>query len=128
MRDLTAGEIADYGGRYQVGWGIGGLCADAKLQLRVLLPKSAPYFPARIAVAPAPPVFTWPHLEERGILCLLSESANISVGSPGDVVLTLLEGFVRKNRGLIPALVICQVSDRARVRGNGTCGSRRIFS
>jgi peptidoglycan/LPS O-acetylase OafA/YrhL len=37
-------------------------------------------------------------------------------------------GFVRKNRGLSPALVICQASDRARVRGNGTYGSRRIFS
>ena len=36
--------------------------------------------------------------------------------------------FVRKNRGLIPAPVICQVSDRARVRGSGRCGIRRIFS
>ena len=36
--------------------------------------------------------------------------------------------FVRKNRGLIPAPVICQVSDRARVQGSGTFGIRRIFS
>ena len=36
--------------------------------------------------------------------------------------------FVRKTRGLIPALVICQVSDRARVRDSGRCGIRRIFS
>ncbi len=36
--------------------------------------------------------------------------------------------FVRKTRGLIRARAICQVSDRARVRGNGTCETRRIFS
>ena len=36
--------------------------------------------------------------------------------------------FVRKNRGLIPAPVICQVSDRGRVRDSGRCGIRRIFS
>src|SRR5436305_6791338 len=36
--------------------------------------------------------------------------------------------FVRKNRGLIRARAVCQVSDRARVRGGGKCGTRRIFS
>ena len=36
--------------------------------------------------------------------------------------------FVRKNRGLIRARVVCQVSDRARVRGSGRCGTHRIFS
>ena len=36
--------------------------------------------------------------------------------------------FVRKNRGWIRARAACQVSDRERVRGSGTSGSRRIFS
>ncbi len=36
--------------------------------------------------------------------------------------------FVRKNHGLIRARAVCQVSDRARVRGSGRCGIRRIFS
>ena len=45
-----------------------------------------------------------------------------------NLVSPLKKGFVRKNRGLIPAPVICQVSDRARVRGSGTFGTRRIFS
>ncbi len=36
--------------------------------------------------------------------------------------------FVRKTRGWIPARAACQVSDRARVRGSGRCGIRRIFS
>ena len=40
----------------------------------------------------------------------------------------LKDGFVRRNRGLIRARAVCQVSDRARVRGSGRCGTRRIFS
>jgi uncharacterized repeat protein (TIGR03803 family) len=36
--------------------------------------------------------------------------------------------FVRKTRGLIRARAVWQVSDRARVRGSGRCGTRRIFS
>src|SRR5438094_866741 len=39
-----------------------------------------------------------------------------------------IKRFVRKNRGLIRARAVCQVSDRARVRGSGRCGIRRIFS
>ena len=91
MRPLTVGEVAMYGGHFQIGWEIAGFCAAANLQLRVLLPKAAPYFTARIAVWPGPPVLTWPHLEEHGLLCLLSEPANISIGAPGAVVLALLD-------------------------------------
>jgi hypothetical protein len=40
----------------------------------------------------------------------------------------LKKGLVRKTRGLIPALAASQVSDRARVRGSGRCGTRRIIS
>jgi len=36
--------------------------------------------------------------------------------------------FVRRNRGWTPVRAACQVSDRAQVRGSGTCGNRRIFS
>ena len=47
---------------------------------------------------------------------------------PTKIELLLEVRFVRRNRGLIPAPVICQVSDRAQVRGSGRCGNRRIFS
>ena len=43
-------------------------------------------------------------------------------------VFTLYIRLVRKNRGWIRARAVCQVSDRGRVRGSGTCGSHRIFS
>ena len=39
----------------------------------------------------------------------------------------LFFGFVRKTRGLIRARAVCQVSDRARVRGSGRCGTSKIF-
>jgi transposase len=36
--------------------------------------------------------------------------------------------FVRKIRGWTGVQAVCQVSDRARVRGSGRFGTRRIFS
>jgi hypothetical protein len=90
-RLLTNAELALYGGRFQTGWTVPNLCTDPALQLRVLLPKAAPYTAARIAVAPAPPVLTWPHLENHGLLCLVSDAASVSVTAPASVALTLLD-------------------------------------
>jgi hypothetical protein len=101
-RLLTAAELALYGGRFQTGWTVPNLCADPALQLRVLLPKAAPYVAARIAVAPAPPVLTWPHLEEHGLLCLVSDAASVSVTAPASVVLTLLD----QGRKLVNASIV----------------------
>ena len=90
-RLLTSAELAVYGGRFQTGWTVPNLCADPALQLRVLLPKGAPYAAARIAVAPAPPVLAWPHLENQGLLCLVSDAASVSSTEPASVALTLLD-------------------------------------
>jgi quinoprotein glucose dehydrogenase len=52
-----------------------------------------------------------------------------TIPQPGEAGYETYESrFVRKNRGLIRARAVCQVSDRARVRGSGRCGTRRIFS
>lgn len=91
MRPLSPGEVATYQGRFGTGWVIPNLCADSTLDLRILLPASAPFSPARVAVDPVPPPLAWPHLEEQGLLCLLSESANASIAAPADVVVTLVE-------------------------------------
>jgi sulfur-carrier protein adenylyltransferase/sulfurtransferase len=90
-RLLTASELGVYGHRFQTGWTVPNLCADPALQLRVLLPKGAPYAAARIAVAPAPPVLAWPHLENHGLLCLVSDVASVSITEPASVALTLLD-------------------------------------
>jgi hypothetical protein len=91
VRLLNAGEMALYGTRFRMGWAVPNLCADLALQLRVLLPAAVPYAAPRIAVAPAPPVLSWPHLEEQGLLCLASDAANVSITAPASVVLTLLD-------------------------------------
>lgn len=91
VRILTNAELAVYGGRFHTGWTVPNLCTDPALQLRVLLPKAAPYAAARIAVAPAPPVLTWPHLENHGLLCLVSDAASVSITAPASVALTLLD-------------------------------------
>lgn len=90
-RLLTAGELEVYGDRFQTGWTVPNLCADPAVHLRVLLPKTAPYASARIAVAPAPPLLAWPHLENHGLLCLVSDAASVSITAPAMVALTLLE-------------------------------------
>lgn len=91
VRLLTPSELAPFGRRFRTGWSVPNLCADSELELRVLVPEFAPFAPARIAVAPAPPVLAWPHLEENGLLCLISDTANASIAAPASVALTLLD-------------------------------------
>jgi len=55
-------------------------------------------------------------------MATLEQIENLPVTRPMDLRL------VRKTRGLIRARAVCQVSDRAQVRGSGRCGTRRIFS
>jgi len=90
-RRLLPGELSRYGNKFQHGWAITELSDEPTLEFRVLVPGTVPFFPPRIAVDPAPAPLAWPHLEEDGLLCLLPESANISVAAPGMVLATLLE-------------------------------------
>ena len=60
------------------------------LRVRILLSEQAPFEAPRIAIAPAPSLLSWPHLEEHGLLCLLPDSANFSVTDPAAVVKELL--------------------------------------
>ena len=88
---LTSAELQTYDGRFAEGWEVPELCPDdMNLRVRVLLSKHAPFEAPRIAVAPAPPLLSWPHLEEHGLLCLLPESAQFSVRDPASVVQELL--------------------------------------
>jgi len=98
--DLTDRQLAAYGNRFVRGWEIPGLCGDSDYNLRLLLTKEFPFYPPRLAVSPAPPVLAWPNLEEDGLLCLLPESAHVSISDPGSVVLSLLDdaqGLVNAN-------------------------------
>lgn len=90
VRALTAREVADYKRPLVAGWEIPRLIDGSDLLLRVLVPKTAPHAAVRVAVYPAPPVLSWPHLEERGLLCLLPDGATHRIEAPGEVALELL--------------------------------------
>lgn len=91
VRPLTGKELAAYKSRFVHGWEVLGLCGESDYRLRLLLSKDFPFSPPRVAVVPAPPVLTWPHLEDAGLLCLLGESASYSLEDIESVVLALLE-------------------------------------
>jgi molybdopterin/thiamine biosynthesis adenylyltransferase len=91
VRLLSAKELSAYKNKFSIGWEIPGLCDVSDYRLRLLLSKDFPFKPPRVAVAPAPKVLTWPHLESEGILCLLPESAARSIEDIDSVVLDLLE-------------------------------------
>ncbi|MBN1227778.1 MAG: ThiF family adenylyltransferase [Deltaproteobacteria bacterium] len=79
VRPLNTGEISFYENHFLQGWEIPGLCEDSEFKFRLLLPSTAPYSPPRVAVWPAPLLLEWPHLEEKGLLCLMSDTATYSI-------------------------------------------------
>jgi len=91
-RVLARSEVATYrqAGITQ-GWEIPGLCSEPCYSLRLLLPRSFPFKPPRIAVAPVPSVLEWPHLEDHGFLCLMADAASHSIDDVQSVALMLLE-------------------------------------
>ena len=101
VRVLTEGELTFYRNRCFIrGWEVPGLCDNSDYKLRLVINKYFPFHPPRVAVWPAPPVLTWPNLEEHGVLCLLPESASASIYDPAAVVVSLLsdaQGLVSAN-------------------------------
>lgn len=89
--ELTKIDLAYYGNSFKKGWSIPNLFEDASINLRLLIPDSFPFSPPRIGIWPKRALLSWPHLEEYGLLCLLSNQQRISPERPRDVVVYLLE-------------------------------------
>ena len=89
-RRLTPTDLKLYESRFTSGWELPRLCDDPSANLRILVDSGFPFRPPRAAVFPAPPVLTWPNLEEQGILCLLAEGALTSVERVESVTMELL--------------------------------------
>lgn len=87
-RRLTFAELNLYGPLFVAGWELPGLCNDLSTQLRMLVEPGFPFKPPRVAVFPAPPVLAWPNLEEKGLLCLLTEASAEQIES---IALNLLQ-------------------------------------
>jgi molybdopterin/thiamine biosynthesis adenylyltransferase len=77
-RRLAAPELAVYKGRgYTDGWRIQAEFSDQSRDLDLLVGPELPFVPPAVALADAPPLLTWPHVEEDGVLCLLPNLATV---------------------------------------------------
>lgn len=76
---LSNRDLSAYDRRYTQGWQIPDISGSPDHNLRLLINARFPYSPMRIAVSPAPPILSWPHLEEHGLLCLRSEQGKHSI-------------------------------------------------
>jgi len=90
-RRLTPADLKMYESKFTAGWELPRLCNDPSAYLRILINSGFPFRPLRVAVFPAPPVLTWPNLEEKGLLCLLAEGTLTSVERVESVATELLK-------------------------------------
>ena len=86
-RALRETELKPYSLRDIVaGWGMSVQFADGVHELHLLLDNRFPRTCPQVAMADHPPLFTWPHVQEDGMLCLLPDSAVVDSSDPSGVV------------------------------------------
>lgn len=90
IRPLTTSELSTYKPEFIHGWELPEFFDKKNYRLRLLLKKTFPFSPPRIAVWPAPQILDWPNLEEDGLLCLIPESATHSIEDTESVVLQVI--------------------------------------
>ena len=72
-----------------------GFDAGYEYLFAVALPRGFPYEAPRVAVLDAPPVLSWPHLEEGKLLCVLPPGTSVDPDAPVEQVGELLNNAVR---------------------------------
>jgi hypothetical protein len=73
-----------------VGWRVPVEFSEGYRRLDILVSRSFPFSPPRIALVDRPDFLTWPHIEQNGVLCLLPEHSTLSIDDPYGVVVSLL--------------------------------------
>jgi len=90
-RPLNAKELKQYrDDKFTSGWRISCCYQDVELELDLLLDGSFPYSLARVAVATPLPFPSYPHVEEDGMLCLVSGLAEPNPLNPVGIVQNVL--------------------------------------
>lgn len=90
-RALRSDELRAYPKRTPfAGWRLEVAFTDKVRRIDLLLEKGFPRRPPRVALVDRPDFLTWPHVEEDGALCLLSNGAEVDHGHPVEVVQNLL--------------------------------------
>lgn len=95
VRQLSPVEVSFYGSHFCQGWEIPSLFEGNEYKLHLILPCAAPYSPPRIAVCPAPDLLEWPHLERKGLLCLLNDTSTYSIYDSARVAKDLIEDAIK---------------------------------
>lgn len=94
-------ELASFGLGYSCGWKIPHTFeGDKQLTLVVLVNSGFPLTPPRLAIFDSPPLLTWPHLEERGVLCVFQDALSFDITQPEAIVAELLDqgtGLLQSN-------------------------------
>lgn len=107
---LSDADLEHYPSRqFVAGWRIPIVFADDRTRrIDILL---SPWFPKvapRTALADHPGKLTWPHVEEDGILCLLSNSHDMDLGDPASVI----DNLMARSCTLIDQLIEGSIVDR----------------
>lgn len=85
-------ELAMFGPGYTSGWKVvQTFSGDKKLALAVLVTDGFPISPPRLALFDPPPLLTWPHVEEKGLICVFQNALSYDINQPEAVVAELLE-------------------------------------
>ena len=94
---MSVNELADIKkGHFNVGWKLGVDFGDGREHvLAVVLPEGFPYEAPRIAVLDAPPILSWPHLEEDKLLCVLPATTAADPERPAAQVRDLLHEAIQ---------------------------------
>ena len=72
---------------FRLGWQVRVNFSDTDYrELHILVDGGFPYTAPRVAVANAPNLLTWPHLEQDGLLCILPTDTAVSGDNPAEVV------------------------------------------
>jgi len=94
---LSAIELSEVGnGRFSSAYKMR-VSVDAGREhvLAIAFPEGFPFVAPRVAVLDAPPILTWPHLEEGKLLCVLPPEASADPRAPVEQVKGLLNDAVR---------------------------------
>lgn len=96
VRSLTPAELAFYSKRRPTaGWRLAVEFEDRSRRLDILIDGRFPWAPPRIVLLDRPRFLVWPHVEEDGALCILSDTASIKVRRPSLVAANLLADACR---------------------------------
>ncbi len=94
-------ELSAYSTTFAAGWRITVPFDDEDRRFDVLVARTFPYAPPRIALVDRPDFLTWPHIEKDGLLCLWPDHATHSIDDPYGTVMNLMSKAVGLLRELV---------------------------